>query len=111
EAVPSPLPTLRGVQETTWSGSLVQPHVFELGAEKVARRHLPTHHHLVGWNDAMPPQERLLIGLLEQPFFECTDQRLALLHIALTHVLVIELVELGVLGARHVLRGPVERQI
>src|SRR6185369_5076201 len=88
--------------------SLVQPHVLELSAEIVARRHLPAHHHLMGWNNSMPPQQRLLIALLEQPLFEGADERLALLRIALTHMLLIELVELGILGFRHVLRRPGE---
>src|SRR4029450_7158160 len=74
-------------EDLHWRRSLVQPHVFELGAEKVARRHLPAHHHLVGWNDAMPPQQRLLVGLLEQALLECPDQRLALLRVALADVL------------------------
>ncbi len=44
----------------------------------------------------MPPQQRLLVGLLEQALLERADQRLALFDIALAHVIVVELVELAI---------------
>ena len=72
-----------------WLGDIFQPITV------LWRRH-----------DAVPPQQRLLIGLLEQPLLERPDQRLALLRIALAQVVVVELVELRILRARPVLRRP-----
>jgi hypothetical protein len=46
---------LQAAQRSSSERSLVQPHVFQLGAEIVARRHLPAHHHLMARHEAMPP--------------------------------------------------------
>ena len=62
-------------------------------------------------HDAVPPQQRLLVGLLEQPLLERPDQRLALLGVALAHVLVVELVELRVVRARAVLGRAAHRHV
>src|SRR5688500_14130151 len=82
---------------------LVQPDFREIGAEIVARRHRPAHDRLVRGHDAVPPQERGLIRLLEQALLEGTDEALALLHIALAHLLVEQRVELAIVGAAAIL--------
>src|SRR5215510_12085603 len=76
-------PAMTTTGDDRWCPSRIEPHVAEIGAEVVAGRHLPAHHHLVARHDAVPPQERLLIRLLEEPLFEGADQRLALLGVAL----------------------------
>ena len=48
--------------------------------------------------------KRLLIGLLEQTLFQRADQRLALLHVALAQLLLVELIDLGVIRPRQVER-------
>src|SRR5262245_24235021 len=72
----------------------VQPNIAEILAEVVTRRHAPAHYGLLSRHHAVPPQQRLLVGLLEQTFLEGLDQRLALFRIQFAHLGVIELVEL-----------------
>src|SRR5262245_13080990 len=85
----------------------VQPYIAEILAEVVTWRHAPAHHGLFGRHHAIPPQQGLLIGLLEQTFLEGLDDRLALLRIEFAHLGVVEFVELRILRARAVIRRTV----
>jgi hypothetical protein len=58
----------------------------------------------------MPPEERLLVGLLKQALLQRSDVGLPLLLIALTHLQVVQLVDLIIVGTREIQRVALGRE-
>src|SRR5215470_18167292 len=95
--------------------SFFEPHIAEILADVVARRHVPALEFFRGDDDAVPPQKRNRIGVGQRVPLEVADDLRALLRISTDRLTDIERVEKAIGRAgmvdRREVAGNVSREL